>query len=482
MSRTSHAERRPEVRRRPPVVLALAVGVCLPLAVVTTPASAAASDAYTWRTGVRLSSPAPSSVPGGIVLSRTGSRVATTWAGVYAGWRVIWVATSTDGGVRWRAPVEVSRSSENTDPSIVSSADGTRLAVVWQRRFNGAVQVATSSDGGRTWRAPVDLTTPPTEPSSPRIISSVDGRRLTAAWLDEGEYSNGPVTIQTRTSTDAGVTWGPATTLDTATFDPAWTESPIELSGSADGSVVALAWRFVGSPQDQPGPVQVAVSSNGGGTWGPASALTAPGDTVASVQVSVAGDGSAVAVGWTGWSGAEVAALVRTSADGGATWTAPARLSPSGRDVRALALAGARTSDRVSAVWLTQVGAQQVVQGVGSTNGGVAWSAVRTVASWKYTQFKQAPGLQVALSDDGRRVGVAWTRRISGKWAVQAVTSVTAGRTWSPARTLSDLSAEAYHDRIGMSGNGKRVAVQWMRYPTNSHDRFTIRVATGRHR
>ena len=131
-----------------------------------------------------------------IASSADGKRLTTVW------WRsdgtktIVQSRTSTDGGTNWDPVVDMSAAGENSaGPQIASSADGRLLTTIWYR-FNGSnyiVQSRASTDGGMNWAAPIDLSAVGGSGYFPQVSTSTDGVRLAAVW----QRSDANVIVQT---------------------------------------------------------------------------------------------------------------------------------------------------------------------------------------------------------------------------------------------------------------------------------------------
>ena len=369
---------------------------------------------------------------------------------VLAAGTVVGTASLAGAVASWDTPVDVSPSGASaSDPKIAASADGLHLAAVWisQAEVAGIAQAARSSDGGVTWSTPVDLSEIGWSVSDPQISASSDGSRLVAVWFREEGFGSG--SVQAVSSIDGGATWtGPAHLSDTGLVIPC-----PEVRVSADGFHVAAVWyRQMGLYAV----VQVSTSNDSGATWsGP---VTLSGVHAIVPQIAVSGDGSRLVVIWVVSDDTGARVQVATSSDGGATWTLPADLSavtPYGMgDPR---VAASDDGLDVAVVWQRWNGTNAIVQAVSSNNGGASWSTPLDLS----TAGGDAGAPQLATSTDGGRLAAVWQRFDGVNWRVQAATSSTAGATWGSAVDLSPAGQPAEHPQIVAAAAGTRMAAVW---------------------
>jgi len=324
-----------------------------------------------------------------------------------------------------------------TTPQVGVDASG-RAISVWER--SGVIQTRWSSDGGVTWSTAVDLTNLSDSYSfTPRLSVDSSGRAI-AVWRAQAGGGNA---IQTRSSSDGGVTWSPVVNLATAArnlFNP-------RVSVNSEGKAIAL---WVSTNRRQQFTVQANSSTDGGVTWtGAAIDLTNPTSDIAiKPQVSIDSSGRVTAL-WEHYDGSNLVAQSRTSSDGGLTWSSPANLSPTGQDVDKprLSIDGL---GRALAVW-TRDG---IVQSRSSADAGLTWSAVVDLSS----NGGYAEDPEVSIDASGRAIAV-WARDS----IIQTRSSSDGGLTWTAAVDLTGVDGSAYDPEASIDGAGRAVAA-WAFY------------------
>ncbi|HEX3718511.1 MAG TPA: sialidase family protein [Verrucomicrobiae bacterium] len=204
----------------------------------------------------------------------------------------IW--TSSDGGTNWTEVSGPPSGYEGGPPHIVSSSDGTKLALAYAIGVegSGAVgEILASSGSGSNWVK----TSAPTNAYWTAITSSSDGTKLAAT--SQGNFGGG-IWI----SSNTGASWAQATDLPVADWQ--------SIGSSLDGTklVAAASAVYIGTNQFPGG---IWISSDEGATWVQTSA---PGLYWAAIASSSDGTKlAAVAAG--GGSGG-----IWTSSNSGTNW------------------------------------------------------------------------------------------------------------------------------------------------------------------
>jgi len=245
---------------------------------------------------------------------------------------------SADHGKTWTDPVRVYGNVAWTDkPEIATSLSGKDVYVSWNGPQGGDLYVGQSHDFGATWRQQ-KLST------GDRYYYAYDARVLadgTAVFAESSlvyagsKEVTGKVWHHVILSRDGGDTWQNVVVAKVATGEECVAEgcSPDYYTGQA--SVVSdasghLVAAFEGaSATGRPQRVSIARSRDGGRTWSAPQALSVNGENATGPRLASSGGGN-VRIWymqttnddpdtWNVW--------YRTSADGGASWSAPVRIS-----------------------------------------------------------------------------------------------------------------------------------------------------------
>jgi len=328
----------------------------------------------------------------------------------------IGVSTSSDDGLTWGAQTVLSEVSEfAVDPRI--AVDGLSIAAVW-RAVDGTaaprIQVATSTDGGQVWSAPVTVSAVAEFAYEPQIV--IAGGVITVSWYAAQAFNR----VHVSSSTDGGATWSTpfavgsdgddsfdarlATDGETVTIvyslgyppdghietsrstdDGATWSTPIRLSGLGqggagpevvtDGETITATWARAFGGINR---VQVSSSTDGGANWSSPTTLSADGAEANSP--SIATDGEIITVAWARAQVATFQIQSSSSLDGGATWSTPVTLSTIAAGAFSPQVAIAATE--MTIIWEGSDGTTgSYVQGVRSTDGGQTFGAVSTLSA-----------------------------------------------------------------------------------------------------
>ena len=347
---------------------ALAALVAAPLV-----AEAATPVTVDWSTARELSDAGQNAYGPDVTTSADGTRLTAVW------WRSdgtnhrVQASSSTDAGANWTMPKTLSAAGQNArGPQVAASADGTRLTAVWWRSdgTNDRIQASASTDAGATWTIPRTLSEAGQDASYPQITTSADGTRLAAVWQ---RWDGSKLRIQASASTDAGATWTIPRTLSEAGQDA----SLPQITTSADGTRLAAVWqRWDGSKSR----IQASASSTGGTAWSSPQTLSEPGANAFYSQVVTSADGTSTTAVWERSDGTNPRVQASSSTDAGATWGIPATLSAAGHDAQHPEVAASADGTRLGAVWYRSDGTNDRVQASSSTDGGASWSSPATLS------------------------------------------------------------------------------------------------------
>jgi hypothetical protein len=314
------------------------------------------------------------------------------------------------------------------EPSLaVDPADPNHLVAAWQqdRRPNGAAYgaaVAVSRDAGASWKetmlpnlarcagGPYALVSDTWASIGPDHVAYVS-----ALGLADGRPS--AISVVVSASRDGGRTWATPVVMASASTREAILDKPSILADPRrPGRVYAVWARYAGDAGDQ---VTFARSDDHGATWTAPAALT-PGGAVetqnnellapaAGVLLDVFAQGSPLQTNHQG----EVGVL--RSTDGGRTWAPP---------VTVASFAITQTTDPDTGATIRSFG-QDVVAAAG---GGWAY------ASWFENRADGTSGIWTSGSHDG-------------------------GRTWSAASPLVQEAAQPFLPTLAVSGDGRLGAI-----------------------
>lgn len=248
------------------------------------------------------------------------------------------IFTSTNSGATW-----IPNNAPNDDWSVVTSADGTKMAAAGIDTFMDPITIWTSANSGTSW---AQVSTLPFSAESWAMASSADGTKLAlVAW-------NNPIYI----STNSGSTWTATGTSDQYTT----------VSSSADGTkLVAAGWNTSA----------IYVSTDAGNTWTqhsvPFNSMWASACSADGTKMVVVGRGDPIYL----------------SCDSGTTWTEPTNAP----QTEWLSVASSADGNKIVAY----DSIDNLIYG--STDGGIDWTS-NSAPSY---------GIALASSADGNKLAAA---------------------------------------------------------------------------
>ena len=259
--------------------------------------------------------------------------LATTASGaVYATYMQgnhIMFTKSTDHGVTFTTPIQVSGGTWADKPWIATSASGTDVYIMWTTRGN--LYAVNSHNAGSTWSTPLQVTN-----ETGMYYFSNGGTVLPngTAVMAGSEYpesgnvtgQTGPIPIAVFRTTNGGTSWTRAVP-DTLNTGVTYATSSVTTVASDDNGTLALVYSgslTVGAS----GHVYVRRSTDSGATWGARAELTTSAGGADATSVAAAGKGNGqFTVTWMDARGGGWNVWQRGSTDGGLTWTADAKVS-----------------------------------------------------------------------------------------------------------------------------------------------------------
>jgi hypothetical protein len=291
----------------------------------------------------------------------------------------IWIYRSTNGGATWGTPTYLCACPKvkgQFDPLIEVDGNGTVYAV-WMNDFNPGVVFAKSADHGATWSAPVPLDGRLNWSDKPTLAVSASGQDVYVGFNHSDSYI--------AASHDGGASWAAPVKTNT--------DGRYYFAGGGavlpNGTAVLTSSSFT---QNSTGDVftHVMRSTNGGASWTQSQVATspeqptcfAPGcpvDYYGTIPALAADAQGRLVLAYTGPTVAKgpQRIYVRTSADGGVTWTAAIDLGgAAGTNSNFAALAGTGNGD-FRLFYLQDAGGGDTWNTYfrRSTNGGATWSA-----------------------------------------------------------------------------------------------------------
>lgn len=241
----------------------------------------------------------------------------------------IYFATSTDSGLTFSAPKNISNTATQSVSPAIETSSGNRIQIVWTDETVGEITqlfYANSSDGGNTFSSPANISNTSDNLDNPivRAVGSVVG----AIWEAQGPQYG----IYRVRSTDNGATFGTALNISSDNTTPVYNPA-IGIDGTNRVHIAASA--AIGSPTQFD--IFYSRSTDGGATF--TSPVNLSGSSLDSrYPVVIAVGANNVVIAWSETfcnATCEKRIRVRRSTDGGATFgasTTPTTLITSSED------------------------------------------------------------------------------------------------------------------------------------------------------
>jgi hypothetical protein len=277
---------------------------------------------------------------------------------------------STDHAATWSVPIKISAGTWADKPWMTTSASGQDIYVMWSS--HGNIDATSSHDAGLTFSTPVQITNESNiyyYPNGGTVLPNGTAEIVASEYPEKGNNTKitGPINIVAFRSTNLGSSWQ-RTVVDTlntgATFA---TSSVTTVASDTAGTLVLL---YSGSTSvGANGKVYVRRSTDSGATWSARVEMTTSAGGADATQVAAAGKAAGqFVITWMDNRGGGFNVWERQSSDGGATWTADAKVSDatSGASYKTTAGFGTPYGD-YDTVAINSAGKAVAVMGEGDT-------------------------------------------------------------------------------------------------------------------
>lgn len=184
----------------------------------------------TFSTPINLSNTSGDSFNPRIAVGSAGN-VYVVWEDDTPGNTVIMFSHSTNAGVSFSTPINLSNSSADSSTQQIAVDSSGNIYVVWENdTLNLGIFLSRSTDGGATFSAPATLSTNPSGSYSPQVAVGLSGN-LSVVWEDD---ANSAADISFTYSTDHGATFATPASLSYHNANSMSAQVAIDLSGNID--------------------------------------------------------------------------------------------------------------------------------------------------------------------------------------------------------------------------------------------------------
>ena len=294
-----------------------------------------------------------------------------------------WIAlkTSSDGGATWGTsrPLCACKGSGQFDPIVEVVPNTGHVYAIYMNGYNVVFQKSTNR--GQTWSAPVKTYGNVSWNDKPVLTTSADGQHVYVSW--NGPSGGDPYVA---VSHNAGQTWTQTKLVDSPRYFFAYDATTLP-NGTVVLSQSSISYTGPQGAAEGPYWLHAFVSTNQGASWtnvvvdqvefGPPCATAGCYADFHSGHSGVSADGAGklyfVYDGAT-TAGGPQGTWVRTSTDGGLTWSARTLLSSAGAHTTGPTVEAAGSGD--ARMWYAQQGAggRWNIWYRATTNGGGTWS------------------------------------------------------------------------------------------------------------
>ncbi len=367
------------------------------------------------------------------------NNVCTVWQDNTPGSPDIFFARSTDGGLTFSEPENIS---ENTGASIEPKVvcEGDNVYVVWYDTTtttgNSDIFFARSTDGGLTFSDPKNISENTGNSVLPQI--SIEGDNVYVVWHDDTDNPDIPDIFFAR-SIDGGLTFSEPENISENTGR---SEQP---QISAEGNNVYIVWQ-----DTTPGinfDIFSSRSIDGGLTFSEPENISE--NTEGSFAPQISSDGDNVYVVWYDTAPGSPDIFFARSTDGGLTFSDPKNISENtgGSQIPQISSNG----NNVYVVWedTTTTDGNSDIFFARSTDGGLTFSEPKNIS--------ESTGISstTQISSDGDNVYVVWHDDTPGNFDIFFARSTNGGLTFSEPENLSENTEDSFNPQISSSSTSQ---------------------------
>ena len=255
----------------------------------------------------------------------------------------------------------------------------------------------------------------------------------------------------------------------------------VSIAISGDGTRATALWREGASSGKLTVKSSSATISGGVASWGPVSALSAPGTNVNDAMVQLSSDGTEAVAVWVAEDPTLKVSVVESSsaaiAGNVASWGGVTRLSSTSGSVANPQLSLSADGTRAYAVWerypptSSRSLCRAVVGRSAAVTGATAsWGSVQQISD----QGSCTEDPTIGMSSSGGTVTVVWAKTTTGGVSIVRTRTATVNGTTASWGGITDLSAPGFYSKnptVAVSADGTKATTVWARATVDSSGR-----------
>jgi len=351
----------------------------------------------------------------------SGNNVFIVWNDNSTGKYGILVAKSTDGGMTFGAPVDISRNiGSSSSPQFAVS--GNDVYVVWQAKTTGKYQIifAKSTDSGATFSTPANISNNSGDSSYPKIIAS--GNNIYVTWAFT--VTNKDYDILFTKSTDGGATFSTPANISNNSGDSGLPQMAVS------GNNVYVTWENNGLGNFE---VFVAKSTDNGNTF--TFPVNVSNNDPPSGAPQIIASGKNVYVSWMDKTSGNYDVFVAKSNNAGSTFGAPINVSKTPKDSGYQQMTA--SGNNIYVVWTETISDKNYdVYFAKSTDGGSTFGVPVNISN------NVGPsGWAVVAAPNN--IYVAWEDSTAGNYDIFVAKSTDGGSTFGAPVNVSNTPEES---------------------------------------
>ena len=388
-----------------------------------------------------------------IAVSNDGKTIAYFW--VYSNGSNLVARTrySTDGGKKWTNKNLSNSNVQFSQLEVAVSGDGKTLAYAWVSSTDPGVDFAAksaySTDSGKTWTMR-DLSSDSEGGLGPQIALTENGQNMyfmydagTNPTMFRDEYVFGNSSVKLWTSSDAGNTWSES---EVAGMEEDASLGSLGVSG--DNRTVAYIWLARKGIELK---LRIKYTTDFGANWTTNDTSLLDGG-IGGPDIAVSANGETIATVWTRFAASTSLASVDTyyTTDSGNQWVEK-NVSGGFEGTDSARVAVSDAGQTLVYVWQ----GDKTIGSTYSSDGGVSWTPYNPAGGDK----AKSPG--VTMSGDGKTWWYGWEKP-GNKAKFFSRNTKNGGSSWSKAKKISQPTKSVARLDVQVSNNASYIGYAWV--------------------